>query len=105
MVNTDPKHLAAKLTQVFVALTLFILGLRVIFRLLDADITNVFVRWIAATSVPLMQPFRGVFGVTISNNTHVLEMPVIFAMMAYAVFGAVVLGILAWLPKDKSAKK
>ena len=102
---TDPKKVAAKLTHVFVTLTLVVLGLRVVFSLLDADLTNSFIQWVYATSVSLMQPFRGIFSVEVSTSQHVLELPVLFAMAAYAVLGVMVLGLIAWVPEAKKAKK
>jgi len=104
MLNTDPKNITKKLTHAFVALALVILGTRLAFSLLSADLTNTFVRWVYETSVPLMQPFRGIFSPEISGTGHVLELPVLFAMVAYALLGAIVFGLVAWLPVAKSKK-
>jgi hypothetical protein len=101
----NPKTIAARLTQVFVTLALFVLGLRVVFSLLDADLTNGFVRWVYETSIPLMSPVRGIFDTIVVSNGHNLELPVLFAMMAYAVLAVVVMGVIAWMPEAKPAKK
>jgi hypothetical protein len=105
MGHLDPKNVTVKLTQIFLTIALFVLGLRVLFSLLDADLTNNFVGWIYATSVTLMYPFRGIFSVEVATSDHVLEVAVIFAMAAYALLAAVVKSLVVWLPEAKTAKK
>jgi len=105
MLNRNPKYVTAKLSQAFVVLALAVLGLRVIFSLFNADLTNGVVRWVYETSVPLMQPFRGLFSVEVHSTNHVLELPVVFAMAAYALLGAVIVAVLVKLPDTKKSKK
>ncbi len=97
----DSKNAGTNLINAFVTLTLAVLGLRVVFSLLDADTTNSLVRWVYSTSEPLMSPFRNVFSEYAGSDAHVLELPVLFAMAAYAVVGVVALGFVARTSKSK----
>lgn len=71
----------------FVGLAELILGLRVVFLLLDANTSSAFVNWIYKTSDTLISPFRGIFTSQAINRGHVLDFTALFAMLMYALFG------------------
>lgn len=97
-----PQEVTTKLNHVFVSLVEAVLGLRVIFELLNADVTNGVVRWVYSMSEPLLAPFRGIYPPAEYSNTYVLDFPVLFAMVAYAVVGYVVFSYVSSLPKPKA---
>lgn len=76
-----------------------ILGLRVIFRLFDANGANTFVHWIYQTSSTLMDPFRGIFRATATIAPgYVLDINALFAMLVYAIIGYLLAVLLGWIP-------
>lgn len=87
------------LVDFFVGLAEAILGLRVIFRLFNANGANSFVHWIYQTSSTLMDPFRGIFraSATLSPG-FVLDINALFAMLMYAILGFLVAALLGWIP-------
>lgn len=76
-----------------------ILGLRVLFRLFNANAANSFVHWIYQTSSTLMDPFRGIFraSATLSPG-YVLDISALFAMLIYALIGYLLAALLGWVP-------
>jgi len=96
-----PREITLKLIQTFVGLAEVILGLRVIFQLFDADSSNGFVNWIYSMSAPLLEPIRGVFPVVEYSNKYVLEMPTLFAILAYAFAGYLLLVVVNIVPKPR----
>jgi len=87
------------LVDFFVGLAEAILGLRVLFRLFNANATNPFVHWIYQTSSTLMDPFRGIFQAqaTISPG-FTLDINALFAMLMYAIIGFLLAALLGWIP-------
>jgi hypothetical protein len=75
------------------------LGLRFFFRLLGADPNNLFVSWVYHISVPLITPFAGIFGQSLSTGsatvvTGVFELTTLIALVVYAVVAGIVLQLL-----------
>lgn len=98
----SPKHILASLVNFFVGLAAVILGLRIFFRLFNANSSNDFVSWIYQTSDTLMAPFRGIFPPATLENGIVLDVSAIFAVIMYLVFGAVVMAAISVLPGSGS---
>lgn len=96
-----PRDLTLKLTQTFVWLAEIILGLTFIFKLFDADKTNGFVNWIYGMAGPLYEPVRGVFPAVSYSNKYILDMPTLFAILAYAFVGYLALVVLNTVPKPR----
>lgn len=96
-----PRDTTLKLTQTFVGLAELILGLRFIFQLFDADRSNGFVNWVYNMSAPLLEPIRGVFPAVEYSNNYVLDMPTLFAILAYAFVGYLLLVIVNVVPKPR----
>lgn len=99
---THPRDVTLKLNHLFVSLVETILAVRVIFSLVDADTTNGVVKWFYDMSVPLLEPIRGGYPSVDYSNTYVLELPVIFAMVGYAVFGYIVILVVNQNPNPKA---
>ncbi len=92
-------NLLTSLVSFFVGIAEAILGLRVLFRLFNANGANTFVHWIYQTSGVLMDPFRGIFRAqaTLSPG-YVLDITALFAMLMYAILGYLLIALLAWIP-------
>lgn len=97
-----PRDLTLKLNHIFITLVQIVLAVRVIFSLVDADKTNGVVKWFYDMSVPLLEPIRGVYPSIDYPNQYVLELPVIFAMVGYAVFGYIVILVVNRNPNPKA---
>ncbi len=97
-----PRDLTLKLNHLFVGLVQILLGVRVIFSLVNADTTNGVVKWVYDMSAPLLEPIRGVYPSVDYPNQYVLELPVIFAMVGYAVAGYIVILLVNRNPNPKA---
>lgn len=86
-------HLA-NIVNFFVGLAALILGLRVVFRLFNANPTADFVQWIYSTSDALMVPFRGIFPAAELERGVVLDVSAIFALIMYIAIGALLLALV-----------
>ena len=85
--------LIQRLIDFFVGLAVVLLGLRVIFRLFDANATAGFVEWIYDASGTLLAPFRGIFPSAELDPGNVLDVTALFAMLMYVIIGYA----LSWL--------
>lgn len=87
-----------RIINVIVAIFEALLGLRVLFRLFDANPTSPFVHWIYDTSGTLMDPFRGVFTAHQVARGYTLDVSALFAMLMYLIIGAILAALLGMLP-------
>ena len=86
--------LLQNLTNLFVGIVTAFLGLRFIFRLFNANTANDFVEWLYRVSDQLLEPFRGIFPATELEPGYVIEFSTLFAMVAYALIGFLVLALV-----------
>ena len=100
----NPKDYTAKVGNIFLTLAQAVLGLRLVFSLLNADVNNTFVRWVYAMSEPLLAPIRGIIPPQTYDNSVILEFRVLFAMVAWSVVGYVVMSYIEKIPKPKGVK-
>lgn len=96
-----PRDTTLKLIQTFVGLAEVVLGLRFVFQLVDADKTNSLVNWVYSMSAPLLEPIRGVFPTVEYSNKYILDMPTLFAVLAYAFAGYLLLVVVNVVPKPR----
>jgi hypothetical protein len=81
-------YILVSIINFFVFLAEAILGLRVLFRLFNANAFNSFVHWIYQTSGVLMEPFRGIFSSqAVLAPGFVLDINALFAMLMYGIIG------------------
>jgi hypothetical protein len=92
----------SRIINVFMGLVLAILGLRVLFRLFDANGTHDFVNWVYRTSGDLMQPFRGIFPTQDIAGGYTLDVNALFAMLMYLILGSLIAALLGMLPVGPS---
>jgi uncharacterized protein YggT (Ycf19 family) len=83
-----------------------ILGLRVLFRLFNANGLNSFVHWIYQTSSVLMDPFRGIFRAqAVISPGYVLDISALFAMLMYGIIGYLLIALLGWIPAPAARER
>lgn len=87
-----------RIINLFMGLAATVLGLRVLFRLFDANTANGFVHWIFQTSGDLMQPFRGIFPTQEIHRGYTLDINALFAILMYLIIGTVIAALLSLLP-------
>jgi hypothetical protein len=87
----------AGLTNLFLTLAEVLLLLRVVLKFFFTSAGGGFVHWAYATTNILLEPFRGVFlnPTQTPTNWHV-DWVALFAMMVYAAFGGLLIGLVAW---------
>jgi YggT family protein len=96
----DAKYYLDRAINFFVGLIVVILGLRILFRLFDANPSAGFVQWIYDTSEVLMAPFRGIFPPAAVERGVVLDVSAIFAAIMYVILGLLLLALIAMIPGD-----
>ncbi|MEX2014647.1 MAG: YggT family protein [Candidatus Saccharimonadales bacterium] len=84
----------------FVGLIMLVLGLRILFRLFDANPSAGFVNWIYDTSDVIIAPFRGIFPPATIEQGNVLDVSALFAVLIYAVLGYLLSSFLASVTTD-----
>ena len=87
-------NLVANITNVFVGAVVAFLGLRFVFRLFNANTANDFVAWLYRVSDQLLEPFRGIFPSREIEPGFVIEFSTLFAILAYALIGFLVLALV-----------
>jgi len=97
----DPKSAAANLINIFVGLAELVLGVRFVFRLIDADATNSLVQWVYAMSEPLLEPLNDFVSAGEFSQRFVLDFRTLLAMAFWAVLGYVALAVLEWVRKPR----
>lgn len=96
-------YLITKLVDVFVGLVILLLGLRVLFRLFDANVGAGFVQWVYDTSDVIMAPFRGIFPSATIEPGNVLDVSALFAILIYAILGYLLTSFLASATAEPAA--
>lgn len=89
----------------FVVIVEFILGLRILFLLLNANPNAAFVNWVYKTSNTILSPFRGIFTPQSISRGHILDITALFAMLMYALFGFLLDSLINLIPEHKKSKK
>lgn len=90
----DTRNFLARLVDFFIGIAVAILALRILFRLFSANPAAGFVDWIYDTSNTLLSPFRGIFPEAVIERGFVLDIPAIFAIIMYVVFGLLLSALL-----------
>ena len=97
----DPKGTAFRLTMLFVSLAEVVLGIRFIFRLIDADVTNSLVQWVYSMSEPLLEPLNGIVSASEFTQRFILDFRTLLAMAFWAAVGYVAMGVVEWVRKPR----
>lgn len=93
------RRMVIRILDLLVGLVEFLLGLRILLRLLGASPGTGFTEWLYSLTDQLIAPFSGIFpSYTLSGN-YVIEFSALFAMFAYAVLGWLIIR-LVWFVTD-----
>lgn len=99
-------EMVQSLTNFFVGVVSVFLGLRFIFRLFNANAGNDFVAWLYRVTEQLLEPFRGIFPVQEIEPGYVIEFSTLFAMLAYALIGFLIIALVdALRPTETTTTK
>jgi uncharacterized protein YggT (Ycf19 family) len=79
-----------------------LLGIRLVLALVAARPGATFVQWIQTVTDPLYAPFRGILPNLTSEGGNTLVLPVLFAMLMYAVLHLAVRGLLKLIGERKT---
>ncbi len=87
-------QLTIRLINLLVSIVELVLGFRFFMRIFGANPAAPFVRWIYDNSQPILYPFRGIFPPEVINGGYVFEFTTLFAMVAYAVLGFLIIELM-----------
>ena len=86
----------ASIVNFFVGVVELLLLLRVVLRFFNGNPDATFVHWCYTSTATLLEPFRGVFtSYNVVNRGWVVDYVAIFAMVAYAAAGFLVISAAA----------
>ena len=90
-------RLITGLISLIVGIAEAILTFRFLLRLLGANPATPFVHWLYDVSELVLAPFRGIFPSPFIQPGYVFEFATLFAIMAYAIFGYIVIAAIEYL--------
>jgi YGGT family len=97
---------AARISQIidYIFFLLYaLLGLRFLLALLAARSSAGFVQFIVAVTNPFYLPFRGIVASPTADGGHTLLMPIVIAIIAYALLHLAINGLLRMVAHRKTA--
>ena len=97
---------AARISQIvdYIFFVLYaLLGMRFLLALLAARSSAGFVQFIVAVTNPFYAPFKGIVASPSTDQGHTLLMPIIVAIIAYALLHLAINGLLRMLAHRKTA--
>lgn len=86
-----------RIIDALIAAVVFILALRLVLRLLGASPASRFAAWLYGTTDTLLTPFTGIFPSLSISGGHVIEFSTVFAVIAYAFLGWLLMKLLDFL--------
>lgn len=89
-----PAQNAARATQLVLWVTWLFLGGRFLLRAFNADITNRFVAWVYAITLPVVHPFFNWFPPVRVGDGFIVELQTLFALVAYTFLAFVALAVI-----------
>ena len=103
--EVERSRTAARVSQVvdYIFLLIYaLLAMRFLLALLAARSTAGFVRFIVAVTAPFYEPFRGIVASPRTDGGHTLLLPIVIAIIAYAVLHLAINGLLRMLAHRKT---
>lgn len=92
------------ITNFVIGIVEFLIGLRIVLKLLGANPQTPFVEWVYETSAPLLAPFEGMFPSPTLEGGFVLEVSALFALVIYALIGYLISEVLAYLEASAATR-
>jgi uncharacterized protein YggT (Ycf19 family) len=97
---------AARISQIvdYIFVVIYaLLGMRFLLALLAANSSAGFVQFIVGVTNPFYLPFRGIVASPTAGGGHTLMMPIIIAIIAYALLHLAINGLLRMMAHRKTA--
>jgi hypothetical protein len=88
------RSLIIYLLDLVIAVIAFFIGLRIVFRLFNANSATPFVAWITAVSEGLIAPFSGILP-NLDLGVGVLDIVAMIALIAYMLIAYVVMSVVS----------
>ena len=79
-----------------------LLGIRLVLALIAANSSNGFVKGIRAVTDPFYAPFRGIVSSPSAEGGHTLVVPILIALVVYALLHAAINGLLRMVAQRKT---
>lgn len=89
------------LTDAIISFVELLLALRIILKLLGANMAAPFVAWVYETTKPLLAPFEGMFPSSTLAGGFVIEASALFALLVYAFVGFLLQSVITRLSATK----
>lgn len=94
--------------SVIIGIIEFFLGFRFLFKLFGANESAPFVRWLYATTEPLIFPFRNIFPAPKIEGIYTVEFTTLVALLVYMLIGYLILELVVSIrraPGDRYADR
>lgn len=92
------RRMVLRILDLLIGIVEFLLGLRILLRLLGASESG-FTAWLYSLTDQLLAPFFGIFPSYALSGGYVVEFSTLFAMFAYAILGWLIIR-LVWFITD-----
>jgi len=102
--NLSSARLVLFLTNLIVAFIEFVIGLRLILKILGANMQAPFVQWVYDTSGPLIAPFEGMFPTTRLTGNFIVEISALFALLIYIFIGYIIGEIVNYVQESATLR-
>lgn len=83
------------LVNLLIGALVTLLAFRFVLKLFGAAEANQIVNWIYTNTEALVEPFNGIFSAISLQNSYIIEIPVLLAILAYSLIGIVVYAAIA----------
>ncbi len=77
------------------------LGVRFILKVFGANASAPFTQFIYDSTVPLLEPFRGIFSTQTFHGRFVFEFTTLFAIIAYALLAYIISELAMWISRSR----
>lgn len=91
------RRVITRIIDIFIGGISLLLALRIVLRLLGASPSSNFVAWLYETTGRLILPFEGMFPALTFGTASALEFSTLFALIAYAFIGWLLIRFLHFL--------
>jgi hypothetical protein len=93
----------AGLVSLFLVVAEAFLTIRFVLEFFANDPNGGFASWVMHSTDGLLSPFRGVFTAAVPGHPHMVDLPLLFIMAAYAVVASLLTLLLGWATTDRVA--
>lgn len=98
-------HVLARFVNVVLTIFEAFLGLRLALKLFGANPSAAFTDWVYTMTEPLLAPFAGMFPAPSIEHGLILEFSTLFAMLAYAIAGWLLVELIEFTAEATKQKR